>query len=75
MLRLHAFAKGSHFGGAGAKRLRGQARFRGGRAFVSQMLSVGRGQTRQTRRGSLSKTHKAYRCLLCKVLLNCDQSV
>ena len=29
-LRLHAFAKGSPFGGAGAKRLRGQARFRGG---------------------------------------------
>ena len=28
-LRLHAFAKGSPFGGAGAKRLRGQARFRG----------------------------------------------
>ena len=72
MLRLHAFAKGSHFGGAGAKRLRGQARFRGGRAFVSQMLSVGRGQTL---RGSLSKTHKAHRCLLCKVLLNCDQNV
>ena len=25
--------------------------------------------------GLLSKTHKAYRCLLCKMLLNCDQNV
>ena len=47
VLRLSAFAKGSPFGGAGAKRLRGQGRFRGGRAFVSQMLSVGRWQTRR----------------------------
>ena len=31
-LRLHAFAKGSHFGGAGAKRLRGRARQRRRRA-------------------------------------------
>ena len=31
-LRLHAFAKGSPFGGAGAKRLRGQARQRRRRA-------------------------------------------
>ena len=30
--RLHAFAKGSHFGGAGAKRLRGRARQRRRRA-------------------------------------------
>ena len=34
-LRLHAFAKGSHFGGAGAKRLRGQARWRRDFASVS----------------------------------------
>ena len=34
-LRLHAFAKGSHFGGAGAKRLRGQGRLRGDFASVS----------------------------------------
>ena len=33
-LRLHAFAKGSPFGGAGAKRLRGQARQREPCAFV-----------------------------------------
>ena len=33
-LRLHAFAKGSHFGGAGAKRLRGRARQREPCAFV-----------------------------------------
>ena len=34
-LRLHAFAKGSPFGGAGAKRLRGRARFRRDFASVS----------------------------------------
>ena len=34
-LRLHAFAKGSPFGGAGAKRLRGQARLRRDFASVS----------------------------------------
>ena len=33
--RLSAFAKGSHFGGAGAKRLRGQARWRRDFASVS----------------------------------------
>ena len=34
MCRLSAFAKGSPFGRAGAKRLRGRARFRGGFASV-----------------------------------------
>ena len=37
-LRLHAFAKGSPFGGAGAKRLRGRARQREPCAFVSHCV-------------------------------------